>query len=419
MDLYKNYEYQYNLSEAIPFKALINLRQLVFEVTSNCNLRCEYCGYGELYNTRRFTKGLNLKFPIAKNIIDYLFDLWNNNELDYDHRQTFVGFYGGEPLLNMIFIKKVIEYINSLPTPKRRSFSYTMTTNGLILKKHMDYLVEKGFTLLISLDGDEYAHSYRIDRKGENSFNRVFANVKLFQQKYPDYFSKNVSFNAVLTNRSNVFDIKEFIYENFGKYPTVSEMNQYGILSKQEGEFNKVFHSLANDWDNPENKESKNKFFERSPQFRVLYHILMRLSGNSFHSYNSLLTTKETPIFPTGTCFPFDRKLFLTADGNILPCERINQKFVLGKVTENGVNINYKEIAEKYSLYYRKIWTLCETCYTKPICEQCLFYVDNIEDKPSCRNYRNKKKYDEFIRSCMSYLIQNPEIYQKMMKETF
>ena len=29
---------------------LVNLRQLTFEVTDDCNLRCRYCGYGELYS---------------------------------------------------------------------------------------------------------------------------------------------------------------------------------------------------------------------------------------------------------------------------------------------------------------------------------------------------------------------------------
>jgi uncharacterized protein len=173
MDLYKNYDYQFRLPEVIPQKTLINLKQLVFEVTSNCNLRCEYCGYGELYNTRRFTKGSNMNFGIAKNMIDYLFDLWNNNEMDYDHRETFISFYGGEPLLNMPFIKEVIGYIESLPAPKRRSFVYSMTTNGILLDRYMDYLAEKKFALLISLDGDEYAHSYRIDNKRENSINKV------------------------------------------------------------------------------------------------------------------------------------------------------------------------------------------------------------------------------------------------------
>lgn len=32
------------------YTQLINLRQLTFEITDACNLKCEYCGYGELYD---------------------------------------------------------------------------------------------------------------------------------------------------------------------------------------------------------------------------------------------------------------------------------------------------------------------------------------------------------------------------------
>ncbi len=29
---------------------LRNLRQITFEVTDRCNLKCKYCGYGEFYD---------------------------------------------------------------------------------------------------------------------------------------------------------------------------------------------------------------------------------------------------------------------------------------------------------------------------------------------------------------------------------
>lgn len=49
------------------------------------------------------------------------------------------------------------------------NFQYNMTTNGVLLHKHIDYLVENGFRLLISLDGDKINHSYRINKKRSNS----------------------------------------------------------------------------------------------------------------------------------------------------------------------------------------------------------------------------------------------------------
>lgn len=66
----------------------------------------------------------------------------------------------GEPLLNPQFIKEVISYLQERKSSLK--FSYTMTTNGISLDKYIDYLIEKGFDLLISLEGN----SYRVYKNG-------------------------------------------------------------------------------------------------------------------------------------------------------------------------------------------------------------------------------------------------------------
>lgn len=234
MDIYKNREYSFFMGDFVPLHSLINLKQLVFEVTSSCNLKCKYCGYGELYNTRRDHTGRHMSFTIAKTMIDYLFELWMDNIPDFPQKKTFVGFYGGEPLLNMKLIKKIITYIESMPLPPQRSFCYTMTTNAVLLDRYIDFLVDKEFNLLISLDGNQYAHSYRVNNNGKNSFQQVFDNVMLLKDKYPEYFSKHVSFNSVLTNRGESFSVKEFVFDHFGKYPQISEVNNFGVISEKK-----------------------------------------------------------------------------------------------------------------------------------------------------------------------------------------
>ena len=42
---------------------LSELRNIVFEVTDACNLRCKYCGYSDLYEG--YDKRENLNFPIS------------------------------------------------------------------------------------------------------------------------------------------------------------------------------------------------------------------------------------------------------------------------------------------------------------------------------------------------------------------
>lgn len=48
-------------------EALCNTRQIIFEVTDNCNLQCYYCGYGNLYNNYdpRINKKLNFKLFLS------------------------------------------------------------------------------------------------------------------------------------------------------------------------------------------------------------------------------------------------------------------------------------------------------------------------------------------------------------------
>lgn len=129
-----------------------------------------------------------------------------------------IGFYGGEPLLNFSLIRNIVEYCETMK--HKIHFGYTITINAVILDKYADYLVKNNFLIVISLDGNERNHSYRIDRDGINSFNSVISNVDLLRNKYPDYFDKNVTFNAVLHDRNMVEEINNYIFQRYGKNPS-------------------------------------------------------------------------------------------------------------------------------------------------------------------------------------------------------
>lgn len=93
---------------------LIDLKQLVFEVTDSCNLKCKYCGYGELYEGYDDRKSQKFSFTKARIILDYLAGLWTK-PIGYSLVQPLtIGFYGGEPLMNMPFIKQIVQYTESL-----------------------------------------------------------------------------------------------------------------------------------------------------------------------------------------------------------------------------------------------------------------------------------------------------------------
>ena len=126
---------------------LANFRQLTFEITDSCNLRCKYCGYGEFYNDYDKRGNKNLPVNYAIRVIDYLLPYWNSEQNSSSDCNIYIGFYGGEPLLNMPFIEQIIEDIEKLDCPNRH-FSFSMTTNAILLHKYAAYLVEKDFNLL-------------------------------------------------------------------------------------------------------------------------------------------------------------------------------------------------------------------------------------------------------------------------------
>ncbi|MFC2155445.1 radical SAM protein, partial [Acidobacteriota bacterium] len=110
---------------------LANLDHVVFETTDACNLKCEYCGYGKFYANYDKRKNKNLDIATAKNLLEYLKKLWDSPLNQSFDRTINIGFYGGEPLLNLEFIKKIAAYVkNMLPPPHR--FNFSMTTNGLL-----------------------------------------------------------------------------------------------------------------------------------------------------------------------------------------------------------------------------------------------------------------------------------------------
>ena len=126
-----------------------------------------------------------MQFSTAKKTIDFLQEVWKDSKQEFTIKNIFISFYGGEPLLNMPFIRQVIEYVESLHIANR-TIDYSMTTNAMLLDKYMDYLAEKKFHLLISLDGNKWNNSYRVTPGGESSFERNVANVDKLKERYPD-----------------------------------------------------------------------------------------------------------------------------------------------------------------------------------------------------------------------------------------
>ena len=230
-----------------------------------------------------------------------------------------------------------------------------MTTNAMLLDRYIDFLVQKDFTLLISLDGNEYQSGYRVDRNGNSSFKQVTKNIQKVKDSYPTFFEKNVNFNAVLHNRNSIESCLHSIYDIFGKKPIVSELNTNGIIPERIDEFIQMFNDKAESFKIAIAHDSKIKdVFNMEDTDSISYHAaIMNYSGNRYSTYVDMFDTEQNGKYiPTGTCRPFERKLFLTVNGKVLPCEKIGQENVMARLSNGKLNLDCNAIAKYLSLIH-------------------------------------------------------------------
>lgn len=398
--------------------ALANTPQITFEVTDACNLRCEYCAYGKLYADYDKREDKILPTKTAKLFIDYMAALWASPENHSIHNNLYVSFYGGEPLLNMPFIEEIVSYLNTGDHAK--CITYSMTTNAMLLDRYMDFLVENDFGLLISLDGNAKNDSYRVKADGKPSFEQVTSNIDKLRASYPEYFAKKVNFNAVLHNRNSVDSIRGFIKEHYAKTPRIGDINDTGIRDDMKEEFKRMYrNSYESLLQNENYDEIEKEMFLSSPTYHSATIFLMQNSPFKYENYNELLFGKnENMTFcPTGTCIPFSRKVFITVNGKILPCERIGHQYNVGHIDANGVMLDFEAIANKYNTYYSCLEKKCRSCKNQRNCIQCMFNLNGLEKgECECNGFMDEKKFERYRQTQLAFFARHPDAYSEIMK---
>jgi len=319
--------------------------------------------------------------------------------------------------LNMSFIKSIVDYIENIHCP-HRTFTFSMTTNAMLLERNMEYLVAHDFNLLVSLDGNEYNTSYRVDKAKKNAFNQIVKNVNALRNKYPDYFERNVNFNAVLHNRNSVGEIYDFFKKQYNKIPSIGELNDMGIQPDKADLFRETYRNALESLHQSENYEKiEQEMFIKSGSYKSVTTFIHQYSGFVYRRYTDLLFGKPPKMIPTGTCVPFGKRMFITVNGKIMPCERIGQQFALGKISENRVELDIEAIVARYNAYYAKLENQCSKCYKSNACIQCIYNLHDLDENPVCHGFTNKQAFEIYKANQLDFLRKHPEEYYRIMEE--
>ena len=133
-------------------------------LTTNCNLRCQYCYGKSCEDFGSDFHGLEIDYSIPSTAKYELSELQNFLRQDPN---PVVIFYGGEPLLQ---IDRLTEVVDAVPETR-----FVIQTNGLLLNRLSASYLNKFESIFVSLDGDEALTDYY---RGKGTYRRVRDNLK-------------------------------------------------------------------------------------------------------------------------------------------------------------------------------------------------------------------------------------------------
>ncbi len=141
-----------------------------------CNIDCKYCFYLEKEELYPDTRKWAMPEPVLENYIRQYIQQQDIPEISF-------AWQGGEPtLLGVRFFRKVVELQRRYADGK--SITNAFQTNGTLLDDQWgEFLSAEKFLVGLSIDGPRELHdAYRVDKKGEGTFDQVMRGLAVLQK---------------------------------------------------------------------------------------------------------------------------------------------------------------------------------------------------------------------------------------------
>ncbi|MDF0479207.1 anaerobic sulfatase maturase [Vagococcus sp. PNs007] len=320
---------------------------LVKPSSSLCNIRCQYCFYADVSSMRDVKSFGKMTSETTEKMIENIFvDLEDGDDLS-------IAFQGGEPTLaGLKFFNYLAEVISV--QSKKVTVNYSIQTNGLLLnEKWCEFFKEHRFLVGLSIDGTKSRHdAYRIDTKGEGTFNRVLGGMHLLR-RYDIPFNILCVVSTQMVGEAN--DVYNFLQEEKIEYcqfiPCLDELKPSGedeFSLKPEG-FYAFYNVIFNRW----YEELKEGSYRSIKLFDDII--------------NLLVLKKITACGIVGNC---QIQYVIEADGSVYPCDfYVLDEYRLGYIQESSLRELFsKECAKQFICERKELPELCLTC---PFRQQC------------------------------------------------
>ncbi|MGB7979160.1 MAG: anaerobic sulfatase maturase [Candidatus Nanopelagicales bacterium] len=173
-----------------------------------CNLDCEYCFFlskEQLYPGSSF----RMSDEVQERCIAELLAAHGPDD------EVTVAYQGGEPtLMGLEFFRRSVDLVAEHRKPGQR-VSHTIQTNGTLLDDEWgQFLAEHEFLVGLSVDGPQAMHdTYRVDKGGKPTFNRVMAGWEVLTRHGVDW---NVLTTIHAANAAHALEVYRFLRDDLG-----------------------------------------------------------------------------------------------------------------------------------------------------------------------------------------------------------
>nr|WP_312058963.1 TIGR04084 family radical SAM/SPASM domain-containing protein [Fervidobacterium pennivorans] len=166
-------------------------------LTTECNLECRYCFGEALEDVDSDFSGFDVDFSLPRKISYDVGLLERFCSLDPN---CVLIFYGGEPLLCLEEIKRVMDRV-----PAKH---FLVQTNGLLLNRLESEYVNRFHTILVSIDGDEALTDFY---RGKGVFKKVIENLKLIER---NGFKGEIIARMTVMEQTDIYRQVRWLMEN-------------------------------------------------------------------------------------------------------------------------------------------------------------------------------------------------------------
>ena len=317
------------------------IKAMCLHIAHTCNLNCSYCfaSQGKYQGERAI-----MSYEVGKRAFDFLI------EKSGTRHNLEVDFFGGEPLMNLDVVKKLVAYARSIEKEHNKHFRFTLTTNGMLLDDDViDFLNEEMDNVVLSLDGRPEVHDrFRRDYKGRGSYDVIVPKFKRLVEARGEksYYVRGTYTHSNTDFTNDILHMADLGFTELSMEPVVCPPGDPYALTEEDLPI----------------------LFE---QYEILAKEMIRRKkeGRGFTFYHYMLDLKNGPcIYKRITgCGSGTEYVSVTPWGELFPCHQFvgDEKYSLGNIWDGIKNTEVQDEFRSCNAYAREE---CRDCWAKLYC---------------------------------------------------